>query len=98
DERSIPQDAGAPELVSARTDPTDPRAVESDGRLRTQGIGFCGGSLTICLVPITLNPTGAVGDGRIRILVARSRRRHLERIHYDQRILRGRVLLAGPFD
>ena len=66
--------------------------------MRAHNVGFRAGSLTVCLVPITLDPIRAVGDGRIRILVARSRRRHLERIHYDQRILRGRVLPASPFD
>src|SRR5256885_4793494 len=72
DEGSIQEDARNPGLRSAGADPADPRAGEGDGRLRAHRIGFCGGSLTVCLVPIVLNPIRAVGDGRIGILEARS--------------------------
>src|SRR5213082_1043759 len=98
DEGSIQEDAGDPGLRSAGADPADPRAGEGDGRLRAHRIGFRGGSLTVCLVPIVLNPIRAVGDGRIGILVARSRHRHLEGVHHDEGRSRERVLVAGHFD
>src|SRR5207247_4331804 len=75
DEDSIQGYAGHPALRSARADPADPRSGESDGRLRAHRMGFRTGPFTVCLVAIVLNPIRAVGDGRIDILVARSRHR-----------------------
>src|SRR5258706_2408987 len=50
------------------------------------------------MVPVALQPTGAVGDGRIGLLAARPRRDHVERIYDDDGSRRGRVLPAGHFD
>src|SRR5690349_19924415 len=93
-EGPIEEYAGDPALRSTGADPADPSTVKGDGRLRTDGIGFRRGSLAVGLVPIALNPLAAVGDGRIRILVARSRRGHIESVHHDQGVLRSRVLPA----
>src|SRR6266851_9604846 len=80
DEGSIQEYAGDPALRSAGADPADPRSGEGDGRLRARDIGFRAGPFAVCLVPIALDPIWAVRDGRIGILVARSRRGHVERI------------------
>src|SRR2546430_5426714 len=76
DEDSIQEDAGDPALGSARSDPADPRPGESDRRLRTQRIRFCGGPRTTRREPTTLNPTVVVGDHRVIVVVARSLARH----------------------
>src|SRR6266516_5462218 len=73
-EGPIQEDAGDPALRSAGADPTDPRPREGDRRLCTERIGFRAGPFTVRLVSIALNPIRAVGDGRIGILVAYSRR------------------------
>src|SRR5258705_13796955 len=54
-------------------------------------------SLAVRMVAIALRPSARVGDGRIGILVARSRRRHLERIDDDDGIRRCGILAAGGF-
>src|SRR6267154_4394261 len=95
---SIQGYAGDPALGSAGADPPDSRPGEGDRRLGAYRIGFRAGPLAVRLVPIVLNPTVAVGDGRIRILVARSRQGHFERIHHDKWRHGGRVLLACHFD
>src|SRR5258706_13865818 len=71
DDGSIQGYAGDPALRSVRADPPDSRPGEGDGRLRTRRIGFRSGTLAVRFVPIVLNPTVAVGDGRVRILMAR---------------------------
>src|SRR5712671_7228486 len=81
DDGSIQGYAGDPALRSASADPPDPRPGEGDGRLRAHRLGFRGGPFAVGLVPVVLNPTGAVGDRRIRILVARSRQGHFEPVY-----------------
>jgi len=54
-----------PSLGSASADPVDPRPREGDCRLRAPRIGFGGRPFAVRLVPISLNPTGAVGDSRV---------------------------------
>src|SRR5438034_534644 len=98
DEGSIQGYAGHPALRSARADPADPRSGESDGRLRAHRMGFRTGPFTVCLVAIVLDPIRTVGDGRIGILMARSRHSHLEPVHHDEGRSRERVLVAGHFD
>src|SRR6266853_6495556 len=98
DDGSIQGYAGDPALRSASADPPDPRPGEGDGRLRAHRLGFRGGAFAVGFVAVVLNPTVTVGDGRIRILMARSRQSHFEPIHHDKGRHRGRVLVTGYLD
>src|SRR5580765_520698 len=69
---SVEEYAGHPGLRATCADPADPRPREADGRLRAHGFGFRGAPFAVGLVPIVLNPAVAVGDGWVRVLVARS--------------------------
>src|SRR5882672_2135192 len=95
---SIQDYTGNPGLGSASADPAHRRPGKGERGLRAWHRRDRGGSLTVWSVSIALNPTEAVGDGRIGLLAAPPRRDHVERIHDDDGSHSGRVLPAGHLD
>src|SRR5712692_8773698 len=84
DEGSVQEYPSDPGLGPAGADPADSRPGEGEGRLCAHRVGFRRAPLTVGFVPIVLNPTGAVGNGRVSLLYLRSRGSNLERIHDDK--------------
>src|SRR5258706_4377810 len=95
---SIQDSSGDPALGSGVADQVNGGPGEAERGLTTGARRYRGGPLAVWMVPIVQDPTGGISDGRIGLLVARSRRRHFERIHVDNGSRRRRVKTTGHFD
>src|SRR5260221_8453541 len=95
---SIQDYSGDPALGSAVADPADRGPGEAERGLITRGRRYRGGPLAVWMVPIVQDPTGGISDSQTGLLVARSRRRHFERIHGYNGSRRRGGKTTGHFD